>query len=130
MFNNTTQVATHLEIIISPLLTSGIIGTTLSITIFSHLLHTNYRRNCFAVLGASVFFASSSLCTLIFISYYEDTVLLWISRTFLFAGILFILTSLYPLYRLIEIEGYARETEQLPDLDFEPSPEYVNLMSP
>lgn len=127
---NVTDVANHVEIVIAPLLTSGIIGTTLSVTIFSHLIHTEYRKNIYAVLFAAVCFALSSFCTLCYINAFENMVILRISRILLHSGVIFIITCIYPLYRMIQSEGDASETDQIPDFNSKQSPYYVNSMSP
>lgn len=127
---NVIDVANHVEIVIAPLLTSGIIGTTLSVTIFSHLIRTDYRKNTYAVLLAAGCFALSSFCTLCYINAYEDMIILRISRWLLHSGVIFIISAIYPLYQMTQSVGYARETDQIPDFDSRQSPDYVNSMSP
>jgi uncharacterized membrane protein len=130
MTTNITDVANHIDIVIAPLLTSGIIGTTLSVTIFSHLVDTEYRKNTYAVLAAACCFALSSFCTLCYINNYENMNILRISRWLLQSGVIFIITCIFPLYKMTQSEEYARETEQIPDSNTRLSPEYVNSMSP
>ena len=128
--DNITNIANHVfEILIAPLLTSGIVGTTLSVTIFSHLVHTEYRKNSYAVLLAALCFAFSSFFTIGYINYKEEMDILSASRWLLTAGLCFIILSMYPLYKMAQTEGYARETDQFPDSDLRRTPEYVNLMS-
>ncbi len=125
-----TDIANHLEIMIGPLLTSGIIGTTLSVTIYSHLLNTPYSKNSYWVLYGSICFAVSSILTLLYINAYEDMLLLRFSRYLLLAGLVFILISIIPLFRMIGIEESAEETEQFRYIDPRLSSEYVEMRSP
>lgn len=119
-----------IKIILAPLLTSGIIGTTLSLTIFFQLVDRPYKKNSFGVLGAAACFALSTFSTLAFINIDQDMNLLVFSRTLLTTGIVFILITLIPLYKMIETEGAARETDQMPNSDLRATPEWVNSMSP
>ncbi len=130
VLTNITDVANHVDIVLAPLLTSGIIGTTLSVTIFSHLIHTEYRKNTYAVLFAAGCFALSSFCTLCYINAYESMIILRISRWLLHSGVFFIIMSIYSFYQMIQSEGDAIETDQIPDFDSKQSPDYVNSMSP
>lgn len=128
--NATIDLASRVDLIWAPLLTSGIIGTTLSITIYSQLSKTEYRLNTYAVLIGAAFFAFSSFCILCYINYIEDMRFLFASRLLLQTGLLFIISSFYTLYKMVQVTAFARETEQFPDLDPRLTPEHVVMQSP
>lgn len=100
-----------LDILLSPFIVSGIIGTTLSLILYG-ILHSKESRihvgetPSFIILLSAFSFVLSYLSTLILIIFQIE--ILYISLFFLFVGGLFIFVSIYYMFKLFWAEFHKR----------------------
>jgi hypothetical protein len=106
-----------LSTLIPTLLTSGIVGTTLSITILSILFNNEFEGISTWLLPAAFYFSASSLTTLFYLTIMENSILLDWSLFFLLCGVFHIFISTTFLFKLIITIYYARMTRQLFDIN-------------
>lgn len=112
----------NLETLLIPFIVSGIIGTTLSLTLFSIFQNSEVFRIWgspkYLNVTTACFFVLSYLSTLIYIIFPIEFLLI-ISLVFLLAAGIFILISIVYIFRLYIIEksiDRLKETKQLPEI--------------
>lgn len=113
----------NLDTLVTPFMTSGIIGTTLSMTLFTVIqkledsLHFSWGLK-YTSLPASICFLLSYFFTLSYIVFQIDF-LLKVSLSFLFAAGIFLFILIIILLQLSTVEkiiDHLKETNQFPEL--------------